>query len=83
MDRQRGSYYLRNEVDSHLSLRSFDGRVSLTRWDGVALAEELEVVDERFHAFLHRGTRWRHELVVVDADGTLRDLVQTLRGSLC
>ena len=83
VDRQRGSYYLRNEVDSHLSLGSFDGRVSLARWDGIALAEELEVVDERFHAFLHRGTRWRHELVVVNTHGTLSDLVQTLKGFPC
>jgi hypothetical protein len=70
--------YLRNEVDSHLSLRGLDGRVSLAGWNGVALAKKLEVVDKRFHALLHRGTGWRHKLVVVNADGTFGNLVQTL-----
>ena len=78
MDRQRSNCCLRNEVDSHFALWSFDGRVSLARWDRVPLAEELEVMDERLHALLHRGTGWWHKLVVVNADGTLCDLVQTL-----
>ena len=82
MDSQRSNGYLRNEVDSHLSLRGFDGRVSLAGWDGVALAEELEVVDKRLHALLHRGTRWRNELVVVNADGTFGHLVQALANFL-
>jgi len=78
----RRSLYLRNEIDSHFSLGGFDGRISLAGWDGVALAEELEMVNERLHALFHRGTGWRHELVVVNADGTLSDFVQTLGGSL-
>jgi len=82
VDGQQGNGYLRNEVDSHLSLRGFDGRVSLAGWNGVALAEELEVVDERLHALLHRGTGWWHELVVVNADGTFGHLVQTLSSFL-
>jgi len=82
VDCQRSDFYLRNEVDPHLSLRGFDGRVSFTGWDGVALAEELEVVDERLHALLHRGTGWRHKLVVVNADSAFSDFVQTLRSFL-
>lgn len=78
VDNQRGNLYLRNEIDSHLSLRGFDGRVSLARWNGVALAEELEVVDERLHALLHRCTGRRHELMIVNADSTFGHLVQTL-----
>ena len=83
MDRQRGNLYSRDEVDSHLSLGSFDGRVSLPWGDGVAFAEELEVVDERLHALLHRSAGWWHEFVVVNADGAFSDLVQTLRRFLC
>lgn len=78
----RSNIRLRNEVDTHLSLRGFDGGVSLAGWNGIALAEELEMVDERLHALLHRSTRWRHELVVVNADGAFGDLVQTLRVSI-
>ena len=76
----RSNIRLRNEVDTHLSLRGFNGGVGLAGWNGIALAEELEMVDERLHALLHRGTRWRHKLVVVNADGTFGDLVQALRG---
>ena len=72
------TFYLRNEVNSHLSLRGFDGRVSLARWDEVALAEELKVVDKGLHALLHRSAGWWHQLVVVNADGALGNLVQTL-----
>lgn len=50
---KRGELDLRHEVDSHLALGRFDGRVSFTRWDGVTLAKELEVMDEGFHALLH------------------------------
>ena len=53
--------------------------VDLIGWNGIALAEELEMVDERLHALLHRGTRWRHKLVVVNTNSTFGDLVQTLR----
>lgn len=81
-DGQGNSLHLRNEINSHLSLRCFDGRVGFAGWDGVALAEELEVVNKRLHTLLHRGTGWWHELVVVDPDGTLGDLVQTLRSFL-
>jgi len=69
---------LRNEIDPHLSFGSFNGRVSLARRNRVALAEKLEMVDERLHALLHRSTGRRHKLVVINADCTLRDLVQTL-----
>lgn len=82
VDGQQCDFYLRNEVDPHLSLRGFDGRVSLAGWNGVALAEELEVMDERLHALLHRGTGWRHELVIVNTDGTFGDLVQALASFL-
>ena len=46
-------FYSRNEVDSHLSFGGFDGRVSLARWNRVALAEKFEVVDKGLHALLH------------------------------
>ena len=44
---------LRHEVNSHLSLGGFDGRVGLAGWDGITLAKELEVVDEGLHALFH------------------------------
>ena len=50
---QQGDFDLRHEINPHLSLRGLDGGVSFPGWNGVTLAEELEVVDERFHALLH------------------------------
>lgn len=38
----------------------------------------LEVVNERLHALLHRGTRRGDELVVVNLHGTGGHLVQAL-----
>ena len=37
------------------------------------------MVDERFHALLHRRARWRDKLVVIDLNGTGRYLVQALQ----
>ncbi|KAI3486306.1 hypothetical protein L1887_50200 [Cichorium endivia] len=69
---------VRDEVDAHLALGSLDGRVRLAGRHGVALGEELKVVDERLHALLHGGTRRRHELVVVHLDLARGHLVEAL-----
>jgi hypothetical protein len=68
-----------NEIDGHLSLGRFDGRVSFTGRDRVSFGVELEVVDQGFHALLHGGSRGRHDLLVVHLDGTEGHLVETLR----
>ena len=63
---------------THFSLGSFDDAVGFARWDGVTLGEEEEVVDQGFHVFFHCGTWWRVDLVVLDADGTRSDFIETL-----
>lgn len=75
---EKKNWHVRDKVDTHLAFRRLDCRVGLARWDGVALAKELEVVDERLHALLHRGPRRWYELVVIDLDGTSRHFVQAL-----
>lgn len=37
-------------------------------------------MNQTLHALLHAGTRWWHELVVVNLDGTSGYLVETLKG---
>ena len=69
---------IRDEVNTHLALRRLNGRVCLARRNRVALAEDLEVVDQALHAVLHAGAGWRHNLVVIDLDGAGGDLVQAL-----
>lgn len=75
---RKKNWHVRDKVDTHLAFRRLDCRVGLARWDGVALAKELEVVDERLHALLHRGTRRWYKLVVIDLDGASRHFVQAL-----
>jgi hypothetical protein len=67
-----------DQENSHLTLRSLDGGVSLTRRNGVTLGVEKEVVDKGLHVFLHSSTRRGHDLVVLDADGAGRHLIQAL-----
>lgn len=67
-----------NQEDSHLTLGGLDSRVRLTRGNGVALGEQKEVVNESFHVLLHGGTRGRGDLVILDANGAGRHLVQAL-----
>lgn len=69
---------LRNKVNGHLSFGRLDGAVGLAWGNGVSLAEELEVVNQRFHALLHHSARRRRQLVVVDLDSARRHLVKTL-----
>lgn len=45
-----------DQEHSHLTLGGLDGRVGLTRGNGVTLGEEQEVVDKSFHVLLHGGT---------------------------
>ena len=66
---------IRDEVDTHLALGRLDGRVRLPRGNRVSLAEELEVMDKRFHALLHRRAWWGDELVIVNLDHTSGHLV--------
>src|SRR5258708_8540237 len=53
-----------HEEDAELALRVLDGAVHLARRDVHAFAEELEVVDQLFHALLHLDARGRRHLVV-------------------
>jgi hypothetical protein len=69
---------VRDDKDTHLTLGGLDGRVGLTRRDGVTLAVKQEVVNESLHVLLHGSTRRRGDLVVLDLDGSRCDLVQTL-----
>ncbi len=45
---------------------------------GVERDTHLEVMNQSFHAFLHRCSRWWDDLVVIDLDRTGRHLVQAL-----
>lgn len=67
-----------DDEDAHFALGRFDGAVRLPRRDGVALCEEQEVVDERFHVLLHRGAGRGRDFVVLDADGAGGHLVEAL-----
>jgi hypothetical protein len=69
---------VRNDVDTHLTLRGLDSGVSLTRRDGVTLGVEQEVVNEGLHVLLHGSSWGRRNLVVLDTDRTSRHLVETL-----
>jgi hypothetical protein len=69
---------IRNDVHTHLTLRGLDGRVGLTRRNGVALGVEQEVVNKSLHVLLHGGSRRRRDLVVLNTDGTCGHLVEAL-----
>lgn len=68
----------RNEIHGHLSLGSLNRAVSLPGRNRVALAEQFEMVNERLHAFLHRGTGWWDELIVVYFDDACGHFVEAL-----
>lgn len=67
-----------DDVHTHLSLGSLNGRVCLARGNGVTLGVEEEVVDEGLHVLLHGGSGRRRDLVVLDTDGASGHLVQAL-----
>lgn len=67
-----------DDIDAHLPLGRFDGRIRLPGRDGVALCEEQEMVDQRLHVFLHRGAGRGGDFVVLDTHGAWRHLVQAL-----
>jgi hypothetical protein len=69
---------VRDDKDTHLTLGGLDGRVGLTRRNGVTLAVKQEMVNESLHVLLHGSTRRRGDLVVLDLDGSRGDLVQAL-----
>ena len=67
-----------DEIDAHLALGRFDGRVRLPGWNGVSLGIEKEMMNESFHVLLHRCTGWWCDLVIFDLDRSGRHLVETL-----
>lgn len=69
---------VRDDVDAHLSLWGFDGRVRFPRGYGVALCVEQEVVDQGFHVLLHGGARRRGDFIVFDPDWSRGHLVEAL-----
>ena len=54
-----------DEVDAELALRVLDRGVGLARRHAVALGEQLEVMNQRFHVVFHLLARRRRDLVVV------------------
>jgi hypothetical protein len=69
---------VRDDEDTHLTLGGLDGRVGLTRGNGVTLAVKQEVMNESLHVLLHGSTRGRCNLVVLYLDGSRGNLVQAL-----
>ncbi len=55
-----------HQIDAELALRRFDGGVRVAGRHAVALGEELEVMNQRFHVALHLLTARRANLAVVD-----------------
>ena len=67
-----------DNIDTHLTLGGLNGRVGVTRGDGVTLGVEEEVVDQGLHVLLHGSTGRRGDLEILDTDGSSRHLVQAL-----
>lgn len=67
-----------DDENTHLTLRGFDGTVSLAGRYGVALGVEQEVVNESLHVLLHGCAGRGSDLVVLDLDGAGGDLVEAL-----
>ena len=54
-----------DDVDAELAARRLDADVDLALGDGVALGDDLEVVDERLHRRVQLLARRQHDLAVV------------------
>jgi len=67
-----------DHIHAHLSLRSLDRRVGVTRGHSVSLGEQQEVVDQGLHVLLHGSTGRRGDLVVLDLQRTRGHLVEAL-----
>ncbi len=68
-----------DNIDAHLTLGSFNGRVGVSGRYGITLGVEQEMVDQGLHVLLHGGAgRWR-DLVVLNADGAGGHLVEALQ----
>src|SRR5450759_6010539 len=62
---------VRDDVAALLAARPFDRDVDLARGDAVALADDLEMVDERLHRGLQLLARRQHDLALVRDPGTV------------
>src|SRR5450759_3474779 len=74
---------VRDDVAALLAARPFDRDVDLARGDAVALADDLEMVDERLHRGLQLLARRQYDLALVRYPGIRRhllDLVEALLG---
>jgi hypothetical protein len=69
---------VRDNVDTHLTLRGLDGGVCLTRGNSVTLGVKQEVVDKGLHVLLHGGSGRRRDLVILNTDRALGHLVKAL-----
>ena len=67
-----------DNVHTHLSLGRLNGRVCLTRGNGVTLGVEEEMVDKGLHVLFHGSSGRRRNLVVLNSDGATGHLVQAL-----
>ena len=67
-----------DDVHTHLALGSLDGRIGLTRGNGVTLGVEEEVVDKGLHVLLHGCSGRGRDLVVLNTDRATGHLVQAL-----
>src|SRR5215470_16454482 len=55
-----------DQVDAELTLWRLDRGVGIAGGDFISFSEELEVVNERFHVFLHELAPWGPHLAVID-----------------
>ncbi|KAI6770051.1 hypothetical protein HG530_004680 [Fusarium avenaceum] len=69
---------VRDNVDTHLTLRGLNRGVCLTRGNCVTLGVEQEVVDKGLHVLLHRSSGRRRDLVILNTDRALGHLVKAL-----
>lgn len=67
-----------DNIHAHLPLGRLNGRIRLPGRDGVALCEQQEMMDQRLHVLLHRRAGRGRDLVVLDAHGAWRHLVEAL-----
>lgn len=69
---------VRDNVDTHLTLRGLNRGVCLTRGNCVTLGVEQEVVDKGLHVLLHCSSGRRRDLVILNTDRALGHLVKAL-----